>query len=461
MHKIFTQNLEVDIVEDVKKDVIEYLDKHEKEIVDFLVKLIQFKSISYADGPTAGTGQELEIQEWLRDELTGMGFDKVDFWAVDKDKVRPNVVATIKGEGKGKSLIFNGHVDVVKVTDEDIKDWTVDPWNPVIKDGMVYGRGANDMKGGVTSMIWAAKALIENDAKLEGDLYVECEAAEESVQATTIGTNAIIDRGYTAPLAVVQEPTNCEINTMSNGLFAFELDVRGKAVHSSCRNQVLFPQRYGIPAGSKIGVDAIAKAIPFIEMFERLEVQLQHRWQDKTQILGGGGYPLHEDHKGVGIFGLTPSLIEGGTYVGAVAGYCKVTYCVFHPPWVTAEELCRELKGHVDALASTDDWLAEHPPKFNGPLLTLDPMKPIPIDHEGVKTLRSSFNEATGKTAILSGVKYVCDATVLTKRGIPTIIFGPGSVDMGAHGPDEHVPIQQVVDVAKTDAIAAINWCRA
>ena len=323
-----------------KRDVIEYLEKHHGKIVDFLAKMIKFKSVSYADGPTAGTGLEFELQEWLRDELIKMGFDKVDFWAADQEAIRPNIVATIKGEGgTNRSLMFNGHIDVVKVTDEELKIWVSDPWSPMVKNGAVYGRGAIDMKGGVASMIWAAKALIDNNVKLKGDVYVACEAAEESVQGATIGTNAIIERGYRPSLAIVQEPTNCEIHISSNGLFAFELNVRGKPVHSSCRNQVIFPQRYGIPTGSRVGVDAIAKAVPFIEMFQRLEVDLQHRWQDKTQYLGGGGYPLHEDHEGVGIFGLTPALVEAGPYVGSVAGYCKLTYCVFHPPWITAEEL--------------------------------------------------------------------------------------------------------------------------
>jgi len=336
----------------------------------------------------------------------------------------------------------------------------MDPFGPVVKDGMVYGRGANDDKGGIASIIWAAKALLDNDVKLKGNVYVACEAAEESVQGATIGTNAIIERGYKAPLAVVAEPTNCEIHIMSNGMFFFDLTVHGKSVHSSCRNQVIFPQRYGLNAGSKVGVDAIAKTIPFIEMFQRLEVDWQHRWQEKTKLLGGGGYPLHEDNEGVGIFGLTPSIIQGGTYVGSVAGYCKVTYCVFHPPWVTAEKLFRELEEHVKSLASTDDWLAKNPPEFKGPLLKLDAMKPISTNHTAVKIAMSSFEEATGRKAVVSGFKAVCDATIFTNAGIPTIIFGPGSVDMGAHGPDEHVPIQDVIDVAKTGALMALNWCR-
>ena len=113
----------------------------------------------------------------------------------------------------------------------------------------------------------------------------------------------------------------------------------------------------------------------------------------------------------------------------------------------------------MDALASTDDWLSTNPPEFKGPFLKLEPMDRIPLEHEAVKILRASFEEATGRAAIVSGFKAVCNATIFTKRGIPAIIFGPGSLDMGAHGPNEHVPIQQLVDVAKTDAVMAMNWC--
>ncbi len=333
-----------------KEKVIKYIDEKKEEIINFLCQFIGFKSINPG---IPGKGEEIEAQNWVRDQFKKFGFDKVDYWAVDPEKRRPNVVGIVKGKDKGKSLIFNGHCDVVPVTEKELKRWTVDPWRATTKKGFVYGRGASDVKGGLTSMIWAAKALIDSGISLKGDLYIESVVGEESQEGETIGTKATVDRGYRAPFAVVCEPTDCEIHVKSPGVFFFELIIPGKEAHTSARNQVIFPQRYGILCGKDVGVDAIAKAVPFIELFQKLETQWNQRWRDK--ILGGGGHPDPIDQQGIGLFTINPSFIEGGTYLGSVPGYCKITYCVWYPSWLKDEDIWKELKGHVQALASTDD----------------------------------------------------------------------------------------------------------
>jgi acetylornithine deacetylase len=191
-------------------------------------------------------------------------------------------------------------------------------------------------------------------------------------------------------------------------------------------------------------------------MFQRLEVQFNHRW--RHEILGGGGYPLGNDSQGTGIFTINLSLIEGGTYLGAVPDYCKMIYCVWHPPWVKAEDVWNKLESHVKALASTDDWLKENPPIFKAPVLKWDPSS-ISLEHEGVQGLAQAFKEVTGEDAVISGFKAVCDATYFVKKGIPAAIFGPGDLRMGAHGPNEYIPIDHILKVAKVDAAFAIDWC--
>jgi len=436
-----------------KEKVIKYIDEKKEEIIDFLCQFIGFKSINPG---IPGKGEELEAQNWVRDQFKKFGFDKVDYWAVDPEKRRPNVVGIVKS--KGKSLIFNGHCDVVPVTEKELKRWTVDPWRATTKKGFVYGRGASDVKGGLASMIWATKALIDSGISLKGDLYIESVVGEESQEGETIGTKATVDRGYRTPFAVVCEPTNCEIHVKSPGVFFFELIIPGKEVHTSARNQVIFPQRYGIPCGKEVGVDAIAKAVPFIELFQKLETQWNQRWRDK--ILGGGGYPDPIDQQGIGLFTINPSFIEGGTYLGSVPGYCKITYCVWYPSWLKDKDIWKELKEHVQALASTDDWLRENPPEFNAPVLQRwRPMKEVTIDHPGVKNLSAAYEKVSGKKAVITEFRAVADPTFLSEEGIPTVLFGPGSLGSGIHGPDEHVPIDQVIECTKTLAVMAMNWC--
>jgi acetylornithine deacetylase len=439
-----------------KKRVIEYIDRNAEGIVDFLCEFIGKKSINLG---TPATGDELEAQDWLKRRFHSMGFDQVDYWFPDPEQKRPNLVGKIGGgkKGKVKSLIFQGHVDVVPVPDSELGLWKSDPWKGTARDGNVFGRGASDTKGGISAMIWAARALIDCGISLEGDVLVETVIGEESQEGETIGAAATVKRGHKADFAIVAEPTNAEIHTESPGVFLFELTVPGKSAHTASRNQVLFPQRCGIESGPAVGVDAIEKMTMFLDLFRRLEIQWNHRWRSK--VLGGGGYPIPRDKQGVGLFTINPSFIEGGTYLGSVPGYCKLTANVWYPSWMTVEEIIKELDERVQSLARTDDWLRENPPQLKAPVLQCWRPFKVDVDFEGVKTLALSFEEASGHEAVHSGFKATCDATWLNENGIPSVTFGPGGLELGVHGPNEHVPIDELILCTKVYALTAINWC--
>jgi acetylornithine deacetylase len=438
-----------------KNEVVKYLEKNKDRIVQFLCDFISKKSISRG---TPGTGEESEAQEWLCAQLKNLGFAGIDLWYPDENQKRPNVVAKVKGKGKGRSIIFQGHVDVVPVPDSELTTWNTDPWKGTVRDGKVFGRGSSDTKAGITGMIWAAKAVLDCGGELRGDILIESTIGEESQEGETIGAAGAVKRGYKAPFAIVAEPTNCEIHTESAGIFLFELTVFGKSVHTASRNQVIFPQRYGIPVGSEVGVDAITKMKMFLDLFERLEVQWNQRW--RSPVLGGGGYPVPNDKQGVGLFTINPSFIEGGTYLGSVPSHCKLTCNVWYPSWIKVDEVIAELRDRVEALSKTDDWLREHPPQFKAPVLQNWRPFRVPVDHEGVKTLSSSYEEVTQQKAMHSGFKATCDATWLNELGIPSVTFGPGGLEMGVHGPNEYVPIDELLLCTKVYAMTALNWCK-
>ncbi len=431
-------------------------------MVDFICKLIEFKPVNHVG---EGRSEELAVQNWIREHLKTSGFSNIDYWTADSEEKRPNIVTTLKGSEHDKSLIYNGHVDVVPVYDNQLPRWTVDPWTPTIKNGMIYGRGACDMFGGVTSMIWAAKALLENNSKLKGNLYVECVSGEESNEGGSLGTNSTIERGYDAPFAIITEPTNCEIHTNTCGTFIFEMTIPGKEIHTSMRNLTIFPQRYGIQHGSDVGVDAIDKAVKYLNAFRELERNWNFRW--KHPVLGGGGYPTSTDYQGVGIFSFTPTLIEGGTYIASLPGYCRITFQIYYPSWLTANEVWDEVKNVTESVSANDDWLKTHPPtlkidkSMEGDLDYIPIWDPneVPVNHEGCQTLASAWKKVTGEEAIFSGFKATCDATYFGKRNIPAIVFGPGDLSMGAHGPDERVSIDDVIKCCKTCAAMAVQWC--
>jgi acetylornithine deacetylase len=437
----------------MKKKVMEYIEGKREEMLGWLSEYVKYKSV---------TGEELEVQEkFILPALKALQPDHVELCAVDKEKKRPNVIAAFKGTGKRRSILFNGHSDVTPIPEAQLKRWTVEPWMTTRKGELVYGHGVGDMKGGITAIFWAVKALRENGVRLGGDVYFESVVGEELMQhelGTTAATKRLFELGYRKiDFCVNPEPSHCEIHTSTPGAVFFELQIPGREIHCCNRNLVVFPQRYGIPAGEEVGVDAIEKLLPFLEFFYRYEKEVNFRWRDK--ILGGGGYPIAMDTQGVGVFSIGPTDLKGGTYIASVPGEARVTYVVMYPPWETMDGVMAEIKKHIDALASTDDWLRKNPPKVTYPVVTAGwPPNTIDPGHEGPQTLKKSYEEATGKPAIFTGMKAVTDVSFTSRLGIPSVIHGPSDIRMGLHGPDEHMPIQQMIDCAKTYACMILNW---
>jgi acetylornithine deacetylase len=243
------------------------------------------------------------------------------------------------------------------------------------------------------------------------------------------------------------------------------MTVPGKEIHTAQKNVTAYPQRYGVPHGSLVGVDAIGKTIKYLTAFQEMERNWVFRW--RHPILGGGGQPVPRDQEGVGVFTITPTLIEGGTYPASLAGYCKVTSQVYYPSWMRGPEVWAEVKKVIQSISLTDDWLRDHPPKLliDKSIEGTDDYMPqwqpneVAMDNEGVKATANAWEEATGEQTIISGFKAVCDVTYFGNEGIPAIIFGPGDFSRGVHGPDECISIDDMVKCCKTYAALALDWC--
>lgn len=429
--------------------ISKWIDENSVELVNFCKDYVRINSV---------TGNELKAQNWIKMQMEKIGFSKVDYFALDSKGTRPNVVGILKGSGGGKSLIINGHTDTVPVNDVELKSWNSNPWNPIIKDNKIYGRGVSDMKGGISATLFAVKAMIENNVDLKGDLILEVVVGEE-LGEHEIGTSGVTRRGYKAPFAIVAEPTNCEILTIYPGAITWQLFVKGKTVHNSQKNKITYPQRYGLDYGEKIGVDAFKKALKILNAWEFLEKEWNFRW--KHSILGGGGVKYDgtpkPDKEGVGIFGITPAIIESGDYIIAIPGFARIRGGLYHPHWVKGEEVIKEMREVIDAVSKYDDWLKKNPPELKveyywGPSM-------IDKDHSGVKTLANSFFEVTKENPIYSGGVGACDSTWLYEKGIPTVVFGPGSTSFHVHGPNEYLPIDQLVTATKVYARTILDWC--
>lgn len=429
--------------------VFDYIEKNKDAMVEYLKDMVSIPSINCNSG-----GNEKEVQDWLAGSLETFNLGKIDRFAVDDKKIRPNVVVRMKGDDSGKSIIFNGHMDVVPVAKPD--SWCCDPFKPLVRDGKVFGRGTSDMKGGICSAIWAMKSIKDCGIKLKGDVILQAVTGEESNQAEEIGTVQCLKRGYTADFGIVCEPTDLELHISSVALFMFELIVEGKAVHTSSRNQVLFPQPGNVPCGPEIGVDAFKKSLIYVNYFYSLESQWNQRWRDP--ILGTGGKIGH-DVQGVGNFTINTVYVEAGQHQG-VPSIAKYLYSAWYPDQIVKkEEIWEEIRNAVKALSLTDDFLRENPPVLKIPVLQDWAGFRVSENEPGVIAMMDTIPKATLKPAVMSGFKAVCDATYLNKYSVPSVVFGPGSLSFSVHGDDEYIPIKSMVSAAKVYASMLIDWC--
>ena len=212
-----------------REKLLSHIDNSGREIVDFLRELISYPSV---------TGEEKEIQafisRWLKDRLDVA----VDVWEpnldelkhhpgyvpVDRDyKNRPNVVGRYKGQGSGRSLLFNGHVDVIPPGPEDA--WQTGPWAGAVRDGKIFGRGASDMKAGLAAYTMAMHTIIASGLKLKGDVILEYTVDEE---LSGNGTLAAITRGYTADAGISGETSSMNVQPACIGRIWYEIHVKGK-----------------------------------------------------------------------------------------------------------------------------------------------------------------------------------------------------------------------------------------
>ena len=390
--------------------------------------------------PSLG-GQETAVQESVAAKMKQIGLD-VDVWELDFDQLRQHpafgieierehalgVVGVMGGAGgdEGRSLILNGHVDVVPAGDE--ANWRYPPWQGTSADGRIYGRGAVDMKGGLCCALFAAKALHDAGVRLKGRLIVESVIGEED---GGVGTLATILRGYRADGAVVVEPTELQIVPAQAGALNFRVTVPGHSAHGCMREE---------------GVSAIEKFIPIYQAVMALEKDRNSKSSDPLLARYTLPYPICIGTLQAGHWAST--VAESLTFEGRYG--------------VALEENLAEarhaLEDAVAKAAQADPWLREHPPQVEWWGGQFAPARTA-VDHPIVTTTSKAFEDASGTHSRLEGVTYGADMRLLVNQGgTPTILFGPGDV-RNSHRPDEFVPITDLITTVRTLVLTILRFC--
>jgi acetylornithine deacetylase len=384
-------------------------------------------------------GEETAAQEFSADLLTRCGLT-TDVWEIDFNDLRRHpafscevqrqrglgVVGAMGEDRGGRSLILNGHVDVVPAGDP--ANWQYPPWQGTVANGRVYGRGSTDMKGGVCCAIFAAKAIRDANVRLQGKLLIEAVIGEED---GGVGTLATVLRGYRADGAIIMEPTELAIAPAQAGALNFRITIPGLSAHGCVREE---------------GVSAIEKLFPIYQALMNLEQRINERHRDPLFARYQLPYPL------------CVGTIQAGNWPSTVAESlsCEGRYGIPVGADITAAR--QEFEAAVATAAQADPWLREHPPQLQWWGGQFEPAS-IPTDHPLVHTVAAAFETSTGKSPCREGMPYGADMRLLVNVGqTPTVMFGPGNV-RHAHQPDEFVPIDDLRTVTQTLALTALQYC--
>ena len=340
------------------------------------------------------------------------------------------------GSGAGRDLMLNGHVDVVPVGEEAA--WTTPPWDPAVRDGRVYGRGAVDMKGGLVCALFAAKAIRDAHVRLRGRLSVASVVGEEDGGT---GTLATILRGHTADGAVVIEPTELAVIPAQAGSLMFRLIVPGFAAHGCVRES---------------GVSAIEKFLPLFTALRRFESERNGVAQGPASVAGDPSDPLFAAYR-------LPWPIEVGTVRAGDWASSVPDILVAEGRYGVAigedpAEARQVFEAAIARAAGADAWLSDHPPTVEWWGGRFDPATTSSADPI-VAAIIGAAEAVTGSSPPVEGVTYGADMRLLVNvGGIPTVLFGPGDV-RAAHMPDEYVPIDELLLASQALVVAALRFC--
>lgn len=333
---------------------------------------------------------------------------------------RPNVILIARGRsavstrsGGGKSLMLNAHTDTVGVSDMEA------PFQPVIKDGRLYGRGAYDMKSGLAACMLALKAA--QAMRLRGDVMLSAVVDEEY---GSIGAEALLAEWgrWPADAVLIAEPTELDISIAHRGFVWVDIKTVGVAAHGSR------PQ---------LGVDAIAKMGKILVALDAHDRAM--RAQPTHELLGGGS--LHA------------SLISGGEELSMIPAHCQLQVERRTIPGETQSGVEAEVTDILAEIAAAD-------PDFKAQAKSTFARSPYSIDasHPLVKQLRSIAQAKLGGEVKLVGSSWWMDSALFGDQGIPTVVLGPAGA--GAHAIEEWVDLASVERCRDiyTDLIA--DFCR-
>ncbi|SFS12108.1 acetylornithine deacetylase [Agrococcus baldri] len=386
-------------------------------------------------------GQEREAQDLLETWMRDLGLT-VDRWtleaaslaehpgagaiAVDYDDTEV-VVGTLEpapgAAAEGRSLIINGHVDVVPTGSREL--WSRDPFEPHTEDGWMYGRGTGDMKAGVVANVWALHALRAAGLRPAARVHLQSVPEEES---TGNGTIACLQRGYQADAVIISEPSGDSVVRAHVGVIWFRVRVYGKAAHAS---------------EMSVGTNAIDAAYATIAELRRME----EAW---NALVPGSAHFADQEHP----LNLNIGTIRAGDWPSSVPDMCELGIRVSFLPEQDVDECWAEIQQRVEtAIADLDGVRAETERLgFYADGYVLEE------GSEAEAVLAAAHREAAGEELASAAVAgYIDSRCYGLFADTPALVYGPRGIRL--HGADEGVELESVRRVTRAMALFIAEWC--
>ncbi|MFQ5829476.1 MAG: ArgE/DapE family deacylase [Candidatus Methylomirabilia bacterium] len=416
---------------DVAERVSEIVDKQREACLEFLQELVRHPSVlgheASVQDVMARTFRQMGLHTEVFDPDLSVinslpGFSPVE-WSYQG---RPCVVGVWRSPTRhGRSLILNGHVDVV--SPEPLGLWTRDPWGGALEGDRLYGRGTADMKAGVAAMVFAVKAIQAAGVQLDGDLILQSVLEEE---CTGNGTLACLARGYRADAALIPEPFNLAAVAAQVGVMWLRVRVIGRGAHVM---------------GAHAAVNAVDKSYVLIQALRELEAEVN------TSV----AHPLYKDV--VHPLNYNIGVIRGGDWPSTVPAECVFEARVSALPGQKLEAVKARITERLTAAAAADPYLRDVPAEltfygFHAEPMAIDPNQPAFVP------LAAAHRQVTGQDLTWFASTATTDARFFNLYfGIPATCYGP--VGEGLHAPDEHVEVESIFTIAKVLARYVLAWC--
>ena len=349
---------------------------------------------------------ETPAADLLAGTMRGFGWDVT---VTEVAPGRPNVVAEVQGARPGRTLMFEGHLDVVTEADPGL--WSFDPFGGEVIDGRVHGRGSADMKAGVAAMVHAARAV--QLGGFDGRILVGALADEEGMMLGAKYFAGDVRAGLWGDIdgVIVCEPQGGEVCPVAKGAIRIQVELIGAMAHGA------------MPQMGRNPVPAVGSLLLGLD-----QIQLAIRAQTGT-------HPL------LGEFSLTPTVLLAGSpeQINVIPATATLALDIRTVPGVDHRMLIELITRLADTLAAESSLHARTT------VIDVRPPVDTPVDAPVVQAMFAGHQSATGRPGVLGGVPGTTDGTILTcDAGLPTVVYGPGGKWI-AHQADEYVEVEDIV----------------